>query len=204
MSTASPSLPALFLDRDGVIIENRADYVRSWDDVTIYPQALRALAAIHDWPCHVVLVTNQSVVGRGIIPLAVAEAINDRLKTIIEEAGGRVDGIFMCPHAPHEDCACRKPKPGLLLRAARTLNVDLTRSVLIGDALTDLLAGKAASVRATALLATGRGRAQLRLEAAAGARPFHLFPDLEAAVNHLRCQEGLSWPVRGAYGASAF
>jgi D-glycero-D-manno-heptose 1,7-bisphosphate phosphatase len=195
MPVTGPLLPAIFLDRDGVIIENRADYVRSWADVAIYPQALRALAAVRDWPCRVAIVTNQSVVGRGHISLATAEAINERLVTAITKAGGRVDGVFMCPHAPDARCSCRKPEPGLLHAAAQALNVDLAHSVLVGDALTDLLAGKAAQLGATALLATGRGRSQLRLPASGDLHPFHHFPDLEAALAQLRLHQGLFWPV---------
>jgi histidinol-phosphate phosphatase family protein len=75
--------PALFLDRDGVINENRANYVRSWADVALYPQALRALALVRDLPYKIIVVTNQSAVGRGIISLAEAEAINDGIVTAV-------------------------------------------------------------------------------------------------------------------------
>jgi D-glycero-D-manno-heptose 1,7-bisphosphate phosphatase len=145
------------LDRDGVIIENRADYVRRWSDVAIYPQALAALARLHEGGFPVALVTNQSVVGRGLMSLEDAEEINRRLVLAIERAGGRVEGVFMCPHAPDEGCSCRKPQPGLVRQAAEALDIDLLRSALIGDALSDLAAGRAAGVGWTALVRTGRG-----------------------------------------------
>jgi D-glycero-D-manno-heptose 1,7-bisphosphate phosphatase len=104
--------PAIFLDRDGVLIENRPSYVRGWEDVHIFHQALAALVRISTAPYKIVLVTNQSAVGRGLISSEVAWAINRRLVSVIEDAGGRIDGVFMCPHAPQDRCACRKPKPG--------------------------------------------------------------------------------------------
>jgi len=123
--------PAIFLDRDGVIIENRSNYVRSWADVQIYPQALNALANISESQYKIVVVTNQSVVGRGYISLEMANEINDRFIAEINKHGGRIDGVYMCPHAPEDNCKCRKPQPGLLLKAAQDLSVNLEQSVMI-------------------------------------------------------------------------
>lgn len=173
--------PAIFLDRDGVIIENCSNYVRSWADVAIFPQAIAALAAIHDCPYRIVLVTNQSAVGRGHITLATATAINDRLLAHVRAAGGRIDAVYMCPHGPDDGCDCRKPQPGLLLQAAEELGIDLSRSVMIGDALSDVMAGQAAGVRAV-LLRTGRGRVQERLPAAAALPPFLIYDTLADAL----------------------
>jgi D-glycero-D-manno-heptose 1,7-bisphosphate phosphatase len=186
--------PAIFLDRDGVIIENRSDYVRSWDDVEVFPQALEALSALSGSPYRVILVTNQSAVGRGHISAETATAINDRLLTVIRQAGGRVDAVYMCPHDPAAGCACRKPQPGLLLRAAEDLNVDLGRSVMIGDALADVQAGQAAGVRRCVLLRTGRGRDQERLPEAAGLPPFEVYDSLLEVLDSL--SEPLAAPAR--------
>ncbi|HSF80535.1 MAG TPA: HAD family hydrolase [Anaerolineales bacterium] len=153
--------PAVFLDRDGVIIENRASYVRDWSDVEIYPQALEALVRARPSPYKFVIVTNQSAVGRGILALEKAEELNRRLVATIEQAGGRIDGVFMCPHAPEANCECRKPKPGLIVQAAEKLCLDLDRSILIGDAFSDLLAGQLAGVKRTVLVLTGRGASQV-------------------------------------------
>ena len=139
-------MPALFLDRDGVIIENRANYVRSWDDVSIYPQALQALASVRHWPGKIIVVTNQSAVGRGLITLQTAESINARLVHKIYQNGGRIDGVYMCPHAPDAGCDCRKPQPGLLQQAAANFALCMEQSWMIGDALTDIAAGLAAGV----------------------------------------------------------
>jgi len=100
--------PALFLDRDGVIIENRPNYVRTWSDVSIYPQALKALQKIEASEYKVFILTNQSAVGRGIISHSTADEINKRLVKEIESAGGKIDRVIMCPHTPDENCPCRK------------------------------------------------------------------------------------------------
>lgn len=182
--------PAIFLDRDGVIIKNREAYVRSWNDVETYPQALTALAEANANPYKFVIVTNQSVVGRGIIPLSAAREINKRLVETIVRCGGRIDGVFMCPHAPQANCECRKPKPGLLLQAAQHLSLDLSRSVMIGDALSDLLAGQAAGVPHLALVRTGRGAEQAKTTIPANLRPFHIYETLAGAFEDLGLKSG--------------
>jgi D-glycero-D-manno-heptose 1,7-bisphosphate phosphatase len=186
LSDANGSLtPAIFLDRDGVLIENQANYVRSWEDVILFPQAIAAVAAVSQLPYKIVIVTNQSAVGQGLISLATAEAINRRLVNIIVEANGRVDAVFVCPHAPDAGCPCRKPEPGMLLEAAAQLRLDLSRSIMIGDALTDVAAGRRAGVAASALTLTGRGAFQAQLPEAEALRPFPVFADLSAALRGL-------------------
>ncbi len=179
------SRPAVFLDRDGVIIENRADYVRSWDDVVFYEQALAALRLMRSLPYAIVIVTNQSAVGRDIISLAQAEEINRRVVEHIRKQGGRVDAAYLCPHAPGTGSPCRKPQPGMLLQAARDLNLDLSRSWMVGDALTDLQAGQSAGVTQTVLVRTGRGEAQLSLPEAAQLGAFQVVDDLLSLVPYL-------------------
>lgn len=176
---------AIFLDRDGVIIENRSDYVRSWSDVEIFPQALEALAGVRSKPFKVILVTNQSVVGRGLARLRTILEINDRLSELVASTGGRVDAVFICPHAPQAGCRCRKPRPGLLLQAASAFSLDLGRSILIGDALSDLIAGRSAGIKKLALVKTGRGLSQSGLPEAARAGPFLTFDTLSDALRSL-------------------
>ena len=152
--------PAIFLDRDGVLIENRSDYVRDWSQVTIIPEAIHALSLATARHYKIVIVTNQSAVGRGLMLQATAEQINRRLVDLIRHHGGKVDGVFMCTHKPDDDCSCRKPRPGLLLQAASELSLDLQRSWMIGDAWSDVQAGQRAGVQRTILLRTGRGAEQ--------------------------------------------
>ena len=177
--------PAIFLDRYGVIIKNRSSYVLDWSDVEFYPQALRALAEASTSPYKTVIVTNQSPVGRGLLSLQAAQEINQRLVATIEQSGGRVDGVFMCPHTPQERCSCRKPRPGLIFQAAEALSIDLGRSILVGDALSDLLAGHAAGVGQTALVLSGRGAAQSRQWKPKRLKPFLKFHMLDEALTTL-------------------
>ena len=152
---------AIFLDRDGVLIENRSDYVRDWSDVKIYPEAISALSLSAIKNYKIVIVTNQSAVGRGIISLETANSINSQLVNLIHQHGGQVDGVYMCPHKPDDACFCRKPKPGLLFQAAKELSLDIQSSWMIGDAWSDVQAGQSAGVRQAILLKTGRGKEQL-------------------------------------------
>jgi D-glycero-D-manno-heptose 1,7-bisphosphate phosphatase len=176
---------ALFIDRDGVIIENRDEYVRSWSDVAIYPQALEALALAESSPYKIVVITNQAGIGKGLYSLETALEINERLKEVIQSYGGRVDGLYLCPHRPEDQCFCRKPKPGLLMQASHELSIDLSRSIMIGDALSDLQAGKAAGVRRTILVLTGRGSSQVALPEASQLKPFTVFANLKEVIQSL-------------------
>jgi len=180
--------PAIFLDRDGVINANRSDYVKSWAECEILPgsqDALRRLAALH-WP--VVVVTNQSPIGRGILSMETVEEINTRLVTVIAEAGGRIDLVVYCPHHPEAGCGCRKPQPGLLLYAANALGIDLGHSYLVGDAESDVLAAQAAGVYPILVL-SGRGEHQLTLLREHKVDHFHVVADLSEAVTWILARE---------------
>lgn len=176
-------LPAIFLDRDGVLIENRPEYVRDWSEVGIFPEAIHMLSHPKLDGYKLIMVTNQSAVGRGIISLATAEKINERLIELIRGRGSRIDGVYLCPHDPEDGCDCRKPKPGLLLRAARELSLDLKRSWMIGDAWSDVQAGQAAGVRGTIILKTGRGADQLSMPQPAGLGKYLVCDDLPHALS---------------------
>jgi D-glycero-D-manno-heptose 1,7-bisphosphate phosphatase len=176
---------AVFLDRDGVLIENVADYVKSWRDVHILPGALEAVALLARLDVKVVIVTNQSCVGRGIVPLETVERINERLVEAIRRAGGRVDALYMCPHTPDDGCDCRKPAPGMLLRAERDLGIDLAASTLIGDGAEDVWAAQAAGCRAILVL-TGRGQASLKRLEAAGTPEYEVVRDVGEGVETAR------------------
>ena len=180
--------PAVFLDRDGVIIENRNDYIKSWDEVHFLPKVFEALRRLTQSEYALVLVTNQSAVGRGIISWEQAMEINQRVIAEIEARGGRVDASYLCPHHPDEGCACRKPAPGMLLRAAEELGLDLAHSYAIGDALSDIQAAQVAGVRGILVL-TGRGVEQASLLGAQGLSSCPIMIDLSAAVIYILQEE---------------
>jgi len=180
--------PAIFLDRDGVIIENRADYIREWSHVHIFPEAIRALSSPNIKNYKIVIVTNQSAVGRGFLSFNVVKDINDRLIEVIRFKHGQVDGAYICPHGPDDDCACRKPKPGLLLQAAKELSLDLKRSWMVGDAWSDAQAGQSAKVQGTIIVKTGRGADQLLLPRPSNISNPLVCDNLEQAVERIIAQ----------------
>lgn len=152
--------PAIFLDRDGVINENRSDYVKSWDEYQFLPNVFTPLKRLAQSDYLIVVISNQSPIGRGIVPQAVIEEINACMKAEIERHGGRIDAIYYCPHTPDDECDCRKPQPGMFLRAAKELGIDLSNSFFIGDAVSDVEAAFNAGCKPIYVL-TGLGAAQL-------------------------------------------
>lgn len=183
--------PAIFLDRDGVLIENRADYIRDWSQVKIFPEAIEALSNSRLESYKIVIVTNQSAVGRGIIPIETAIEINDRLVNLIHARKGKIDGTFLCPHDPEDECDCRKPKPGLLLRAAESFSLDLKCSWMIGDAWSDIQAGVAAGVRGTIIVKTGRGANQLAISNPTSIGNHLICNDLPQALATILVHDGI-------------
>ena len=174
--------PAVFLDRDGVINKNRADYVKSWSEVEFLPAVFDALRRLAETDFAIVLITNQSAIGRGIVSQESAMHLNRRIVETIRSQGGRVDGSYLCPHHPDDNCECRKPRPGMLLQAAGELDLDLGRSYFIGDAITDMQAADAAGVRGILVL-TGRGQNQARETGTP--LPWPIASDLESAIDYV-------------------
>jgi len=137
---------AVFIDRDGTVMEDKG-YLADPEGVVLIPGATEALAALRKAGLLLVLVTNQSGVGRGMFAMADVEAVHRRLLELLAEGGVAFDDIEVCPHTPDDDCACRKPRPGMLLAAARKLGIDLTRSFMVGDKDTDMEAGRRVGCR---------------------------------------------------------
>lgn len=177
-------IDALFLDRDGVINLNRSDHVKTWDQFIFVAGALSALRRLRLAGIPIVVVTNQAVIGRGMVEREVVEDIHQRLRRAVEWAGGQVLDILYCPHAPEDNCDCRKPQPGLLIEAARRYGFDLSRCALVGDAVSDIQAGQSVGC-ATVMVRTGRGMEQLLKTAATSLNYFHLAADLSDAVDWL-------------------
>ena len=151
---------ALLLDRDGVMNRERADYVKNWGEFELLPGALVALSALASFDGKIVVITNQSAIGRGLVERATVDEIHRKLLELVVSNGGRIDAFFVCPHHPDEQCACRKPKPGLLLQAAAAFALHLPDCVFVGDAISDFLAAQAAGC-ASILVQTGRAGASL-------------------------------------------
>ena len=180
--------PAVFLDRDGTLIDEDG-YLGDAARVLLFPGAAAAVRELNRADFSVVLVTNQSGVARGLFTEDDVEAVHARLAALLAAEGARLDLVLYCPHHPREGaapyltaCECRKPAPGMVLAAARLLDLDLARSFVVGDAERDLESGRRAGVGGLILVATGKGTAEHARLAAAGRAEHALARDLGEAV----------------------
>lgn len=151
---------ALFLDRDGVINEDRK-YVYRVEDLVLLPGVIEAVRVAKQSGYLIILVTNQSGIARGFYKLTDVDTLHSHLNRVFTQAGAGIDAIYICPHHPDGavpeyavTCSCRKPKPGMILRAAAELDVELDNSILVGDNCSDIEAAIAAGVGRTCLLTT--------------------------------------------------
>lgn len=183
--------PAVFLDRDGTLIEE-IGYLTRLDRLALFPWSVDAVRLLNRAGFAVVVVTNQSGVARGYFDEGFVREIHRVLDERVAAAGGRIDGFYYCPHYPdatiaayRQSCECRKPKPGMLLRAAGDLSLDLSRSFMVGDRWTDVEAGRAASARGI-LVRTGFGIVDAEQPR----------PDLEPALVAADLMEATSWILR--------
>lgn len=145
---------AVFLDRDGTIIEDEG-YLADASKIRFVPGALAALRAFRERGFLLVVISNQAGIARGLITPAQHAEIDGRVKALLAAEGVPLDAAYYCAHMPGDGCACRKPEPGMLLQAARDLDIELARSFMVGDKLSDVAAGHAAGCR-TALLGPGK------------------------------------------------
>ena len=153
----------VILDRDGVINFDSVEFIKKPQEWKPIPGSLEAIARLNQAGFRVVIATNQSGVGRGLLDMATLSAIHDKMHRALAQLGGRIDAIFYCPHAQDANCTCRKPKPGMLEDIARRFNVDLAGVPSIGDSLRDLQAS--AQVGALPVLVlTGKGRQTAGME----------------------------------------
>ena len=171
----------VILDRDGTINFER-DHLSDPEELELIPGAARGLREIRDLGLGLVIVTNQSVVGRGLVDHAGLEEIHTRLLVMLAEEGATVDGVYYCPHTPDQGCSCRKPEPELVWRAARDLGFDPARSFLVGDHHTDVEMGRAVGAT-TILVKTGHWTEG---DSIAGEGPDHVAADLEEAADIIR------------------
>jgi D-glycero-D-manno-heptose 1,7-bisphosphate phosphatase len=185
--TAGARRPAVFLDRDGTLTVE-AEWVTKREELRLLPGACDAVALLSRAGFAVVLATNQSAVARGLVTESQLAEIHAHLADALARGGARLDAVYACPHHPSEgvppfrrECECRKPKPGMLLAAARDLDLDLARSHVVGDAERDLAAGAAVGARGI-LVATGKGRAEFERLTRAGRAPERFVPDVLAAA----------------------
>jgi len=185
---------AIFLDRDGNINRD-VGYPSSFDQVEVYPYSFEAVLKINQAGLLAVVITNQSGVGRGLIEEPQLRDIHDRMQEAFRQQEAHFDGIYYCPHfmssripVYDKDCECRKPRPGMGLRAAAELGIDTSRSYMVGDKVEDVQFGWNLGARSVLVL-TGYGQASLAKLRAQGTEPAHVAQNLLDAVNWILEEE---------------
>jgi D-glycero-D-manno-heptose 1,7-bisphosphate phosphatase len=168
----------VLIDRDGTLNVEK-HYLSDPDQLELYPGAGAAIRRLNDAGFGVAIVTNQSGIARGYFDMARLDAIHARLHELLAAEGARVDGIYLCPHGPEDDCACRKPLPGMVEQAVAEHGFDPARAVMIGDKEVDVELGLAVGAE-TFLVRTGHGRKFIE-----GTKAHHVVDDLAAAVASL-------------------
>jgi D-glycero-D-manno-heptose 1,7-bisphosphate phosphatase len=172
----------IILDRDGVINQDSDAFIKTPGEWKPLPGSLEAIAKLNHLGYRVVVCSNQSGIGRGLLDMAALNAINDKMYKALAQMGGRIDALFYCPHPAEANCECRKPKPGMFLDIARRFNMDLTGVPAVGDSLRDLQASAAVGCQPILVL-TGKGA---KTKAAGGLPPdTWVYEDLAAAVRAL-------------------
>lgn len=179
---------AVFLDRDGTLNEE-VGYINHISRFKLYPWAARAIKTLNDAGLKAILVTNQAGVARGYFKEEMVLAVHDKLRADLAAEGARLDAIYYCPHHPtageppyRSDCQCRKPRPGLLERAAREHGIDLSRSFMIGDKYTDVELARRVGARGIMVMTGyGRGEYEYQRDSWKG-DPDHIAEDVAAAT----------------------
>jgi D-glycero-D-manno-heptose 1,7-bisphosphate phosphatase len=192
----------VFLDRDGVIVEE-VNYLSSPELLRLLPGAAQAIQKLNRWRIPVIVVSNQAGVARGFFSEEAVRRIHARLADLLSREAAHIDRYYYCPHHPTEgigpyrmDCECRKPKPGLLLKAGLEMGLDLEQSYLVGDNVTDVEAGIHAGAKSILVL-TGYGESLWR-SWPSPFQPQHVAHDLGAAVNWILGSAVPAWPATDA------
>lgn len=146
---------AIFLDRDGVINKKRTDYVKNIEEFEFLPNVFQAVKHMNDLGFLVIIITNQSIINRRIIPEKKLEEIHNYMKKMFEKNLCKITKIYHCPHRPDEKCICRKPNVGMLEQAVKDFKIDLSSSALIGDSITDIEAAKKMKIKSFLLKSNG-------------------------------------------------
>jgi D-glycero-D-manno-heptose 1,7-bisphosphate phosphatase len=147
---------AVFLDRDGTLNIDRG-YIVEPSEIELYPNAGAVLQMLNSKGYLVIIISNQSAIGRGLMTEKQFEKVNQAIWDLLRQSNAYYDALYYCPHIPNDKCECRKPKPGLIFQAALDFNSDLSASYVIGDKLSDIEAGQCAGCK-TILIRTGFGK----------------------------------------------
>jgi D-glycero-D-manno-heptose 1,7-bisphosphate phosphatase len=172
----------VILDRDGVINQDSDQFIKNTTEWKAIPGSLEAIAKLNHAGYRVVVASNQSGIGRGLLDMGALNAINDKMYRALAQVGGRIDALFYCPHAADSNCDCRKPKPGMFIDIAQRFNVDLAGVPSVGDSLRDLQAAATAGAQPILVL-TGKGSRTRTAGGLPDGTP--VYADLAEAVRHI-------------------
>ena len=173
---------AIFMDRDGTVSEE-SGYMYHAGLFRLFPWTGEAIRRINQSGMKAILTTNQSGIGRGYFAEETVHQVHQLLRTELQQWEARLDAIYYCPHTPEDGCECRKPKPGMLLRAARELDIDLSRSYMVGDRYLDVRCAHTAGVHAI-LVRSGDGKDEVaKYAATANPQPHYVAENLLDAVD---------------------
>ncbi len=172
-----------FLDRDGVINRDSADYIKHWSEFEFLPKSLEALKQLKQNGFTTIVITNQSVINRKMVSRERLDHIHTLMKTSVQTSGGKITDIFFCPHTPGDRCDCRKPKPGLIYQAKKKYRIDLASAVMVGDSAKDIECARNAGCRYALLVKTGNGIQAEKLLKEKAIHPDHVALDLFNAVH---------------------
>lgn len=148
---------SVFLDRDGVINVDSSDYIKTESEFEFIPKSPEAIALLTQNGFNVIVITNQSLIGRKMISQKTLDTIFKKMTDGIKKTGGDITDIFFCPHSPQDNCSCRKPKPGLILKAQKKYGIDLDKSFMVGDSAKDIECARNAGCAKAVLVKTGNG-----------------------------------------------
>ncbi len=180
--------PVVFLDRDGVINIDSADYIKTPSEFHFIPNSPEAIAMLCKNGFDIIVITNQSVIDRKMADQKTLDAIFQKMKDGVTGAGGRIKDIFYCPHLPSAGCKCRKPEPGLIHNAQKRYGLDLSKTVMVGDSAKDIETAAAAGCKTSVLVRTGNGQKAMGQLEKKDIVPDHVATDLYEAAGWIITQ----------------
>ncbi len=180
----------VFLDRDGVINIDSAEYIKNESEFFFIDKSPEAIAKLTRAGFDIIVITNQSVLARKFTTSKELEKIFNKMTTGVEALGGKIKDIFFCPHMPNSGCSCRKPKPGLIFQAKEKYDMDLSESYMVGDSVKDIECAKNAGCGFSILVKTGNGQEAEKILAEKKINPDFIAQNLFDAVNWIIQQSG--------------
>ena len=181
----------VFLDRDGTINYDSADYIKSRFEFKFIPGSIEAIRELTISGFSSIVITNQSALARKMISSEELDFLHNMMSETVDSGGGKITDIFFCPHMPSDGCDCRKPEPGLILRAQRQYNIDLSTTIMVGDSAKDIECARNAGCSKAVLVKTGKDQEAEKILKTRRVVPDHVAENLYAAARWIIADSGL-------------